>query len=85
MFCKCFQNKASAINPNERNERENIQKRQSEGIAAAKARGVRYGRPIKSPPKISANSSGRGHRAYQREYQREWDRRRKQAAQGTHE
>ena len=27
------------------NERENIQKRQSEGIAAAKARGVRFGRP----------------------------------------
>jgi DNA invertase Pin-like site-specific DNA recombinase len=33
------------------NERENIKKRQSEGIAAAKARGVRFGRPIKKPPK----------------------------------
>ncbi|MDR1378053.1 MAG: recombinase family protein [Synergistaceae bacterium] len=32
------------------NERENIRKRQSEGIAAAKARGVHFGRPIKKPP-----------------------------------
>jgi DNA invertase Pin-like site-specific DNA recombinase len=32
------------------NERENIRKRQSEGIAAAKARGVRFGRPVKNPP-----------------------------------
>jgi DNA invertase Pin-like site-specific DNA recombinase len=32
------------------NERENIRKRQSEGIAAAKARGVRFGRPVKKPP-----------------------------------
>jgi DNA invertase Pin-like site-specific DNA recombinase len=31
-------------------ERDNIRKRQAEGIAAAKARGVRFGRPIKSPP-----------------------------------
>ncbi|MDR1979336.1 MAG: recombinase family protein [Synergistaceae bacterium] len=31
-------------------ERENIRKRQSEGIAAAKARGVHFGRPIKKPP-----------------------------------
>lgn len=31
-------------------ERENIKKRQSEGIAAAKARGVRFGRPAKSIP-----------------------------------
>jgi len=31
------------------NERENIRKRQAEGIAAAKARGVRFGRPIKKP------------------------------------
>jgi DNA invertase Pin-like site-specific DNA recombinase len=31
-------------------ERENIRKRQAEGIAAAKARGVRFGRPIKKPP-----------------------------------
>ena len=32
------------------NERETIRKRQSEGIAAAKARGVRFGRPVKKPP-----------------------------------
>ena len=32
------------------NERENIRKRQTEGIAAAKARGVRFGRPIIKPP-----------------------------------
>ena len=32
------------------NERENIRKRQAEGIAAAKAKGTRFGRPIKSPP-----------------------------------
>ena len=32
------------------NERENIKKRQSEGIAAAKARGVRFGRPSKTSP-----------------------------------
>jgi len=31
-------------------ERENIHKRQAQGIAAAKARGVRFGRPIKKPP-----------------------------------
>jgi DNA invertase Pin-like site-specific DNA recombinase len=31
-------------------ERENIRKRQAEGIAAAKARGVRFGRPVKTPP-----------------------------------
>ena len=31
-------------------ERENIKKRQAEGIAAARARGVRFGRPIKKPP-----------------------------------
>ena len=31
-------------------EREAIRKRQAEGIAAAKARGVRFGRPIKTPP-----------------------------------
>jgi DNA invertase Pin-like site-specific DNA recombinase len=31
-------------------ERDNIRKRQAEGIAAAKARGVRFGRPIKKPP-----------------------------------
>jgi len=32
------------------NERENIRVRQTEGIAAAKARGVRFGRPIIKPP-----------------------------------
>jgi len=32
------------------NERETIRKRQSEGIAAARARGVRFGRPVKKPP-----------------------------------
>ena len=32
------------------NERENIRKRQKEGIAAAKARGVRFGRPVKKSP-----------------------------------
>jgi DNA invertase Pin-like site-specific DNA recombinase len=32
------------------NERENIRKRQAEGIMAAKARGVCFGRPIKKPP-----------------------------------
>lgn len=32
------------------NERENIRKRQEEGIAAAKARGVQFGRPSLPPP-----------------------------------
>ena len=32
------------------NERENIRKRQAEGIAAAKAKGVRFGRPKISTP-----------------------------------
>lgn len=32
------------------NERENIKKRQAQGIAAAKARGVRFGRPEKTIP-----------------------------------
>ena len=32
------------------NERETIRKRQSEGIAAARSRGVRFGRPAKKPP-----------------------------------
>ena len=31
-------------------ERDNIKKRQSEGIASARARGVRFGRPIKQAP-----------------------------------
>ena len=32
------------------NERDTIRKRQAEGIAAAKARGMRFGRPTKKPP-----------------------------------
>ncbi len=32
------------------NERENIKKRQEEGIRAAKLRGVEFGRPMKQPP-----------------------------------
>ena len=32
------------------NERSNFRQRQAEGIAAAKARGVRFGRPEKAPP-----------------------------------
>jgi DNA invertase Pin-like site-specific DNA recombinase len=32
------------------NERDAIRKRQAEGISAAKARGVRFGRPVKKPP-----------------------------------
>ena len=31
-------------------ERDSIKKRQAEGIVAARARGVRFGRPVKSPP-----------------------------------
>jgi DNA invertase Pin-like site-specific DNA recombinase len=31
-------------------ERDNIKKRQADGIAAARARGVRFGRPVKKPP-----------------------------------
>jgi len=31
-------------------ERDNIRKRQAEGIKSAKARGVRFGRPVKKPP-----------------------------------
>jgi len=37
------------------NERESIRKRQAEGIAAAKARGVRFGRPVKNPPENFAD------------------------------
>lgn len=36
-------------------ERENIRKRQEEGIAAAKAKGVRFGRPEKQAPENFAN------------------------------
>ena len=32
------------------NERDDIRKNQAEGIAAAKARGVKFGRPVKQPP-----------------------------------
>jgi len=32
------------------NERENIKKRQAQGIAAAKAKGVQFGRPVKEAP-----------------------------------
>jgi len=32
------------------NERETIKKRQMEGIASAKTRGVKFGRPVKKPP-----------------------------------
>jgi len=32
------------------NERDSIRKRQAEGIAAARSRGVRFGRPVKAPP-----------------------------------
>ena len=41
------------------NERDNIRQRQAEGIAAAKARGVRFGRPPKPLPESY-------HSAYQR-------------------
>jgi DNA invertase Pin-like site-specific DNA recombinase len=44
------------------NERVNIRKRQAEGIAAAKARGVRFGRPVKKPPE----NFGKIVRAYER-------------------
>ena len=37
------------------NERENIRQRQAEGIAAAKARGVRFGRPAKKAPEDFGN------------------------------
>lgn len=37
-------------------ERENIRKRQSEGIAAAKKRGVKFGRPDISPPECFAET-----------------------------
>lgn len=37
------------------NERTNIRQRQAEGIAAAKAKGVRFGRPAKVPPNNFSN------------------------------
>lgn len=41
------------------NERENIRKRQAEGIAAAKARGVVFGRPFVPPPDNFAQIIGK--------------------------
>ena len=41
------------------NERENIKKRQEEGIKAAKLRGVIFGRPVKVPPDDFAHIVGR--------------------------
>lgn len=41
------------------NERENIKKRQAQGIAAAKARGVKFGRPVKDVPDEFADEVGR--------------------------
>jgi DNA invertase Pin-like site-specific DNA recombinase len=44
-------------------ERESIRRRQAEGIAAARARGVRFGRPVKKPPEnfpILVKQWGRG-------------------------
>lgn len=38
------------------NERTNIRQRQAEGIAAAKARGVRFGRPPKPLPRWKAGA-----------------------------
>jgi len=37
------------------NERENIRKRQEQGISAAKARGVHFGRPVVAPPENFAS------------------------------
>lgn len=41
------------------NERENIKKRQAQGIAAAKARGVKFGRPVKDVSDEFANEVAR--------------------------
>lgn len=41
------------------NERENIKKRQAKGIAAAKARGVKFGRPVKGVSDEFANEVAR--------------------------
>ena len=43
-------------------ERENIRKRQAEGIAAAKQKGVRFGRPEKIPPNILMRFAAPGER-----------------------
>ena len=40
------------------NERENIHARQAEGIASAKLRGIKFGRPIKKPPQNFAEVVG---------------------------
>jgi len=44
------------------NERETIRKRQAEGIAAARARGVRFGRPPQNPPENFENLAKRWER-----------------------
>ena len=44
------------------NERENIKKRQAQGIAAARARGVHMGRPVKRPPENFAELAKRWQR-----------------------
>lgn len=44
------------------NERTNIRQRQAEGIAAAKAKGVRFGRPAKVPPDNFSNIISRWER-----------------------
>ena len=45
-------------------ERENIRERQAQGIAAAKARGVRFGRPSQTaPPGVCPGGAGLGGRA----------------------
>ena len=41
------------------NERDNIKQRQAEGIAAAKKRGVIFGRPVKTPPEDFKKIIGR--------------------------
>ena len=43
------------------NERTNIKQRQAEGIAAAKARGVQFGRPSQPPPENFGNVYPRRH------------------------
>jgi murein DD-endopeptidase MepM/ murein hydrolase activator NlpD len=42
-------------------ERDNIRKRQAEGIAAARKRGVRFGRPVKNPPPRKLHGSNDFH------------------------
>ena len=54
------------------NERTNIRQRQAEGIAAAKARGVRFGRPPKPLPAVSTApiNGGRPGKSQERQRQR---------------